>query len=176
MRQIRTTATLSRLILVAVFIATLSISTLTQGQDTTTHSIVRNLAEIKFVPFPGLPTSAPGFVQSGDPTKGPSIIMGKIKAGCTIPWHWHTPNEHLMIVSGVASVQMKGENPMTLRAGGFAMMPSHHIHQFRCIEDCVLYIYSDTAFDLHYVNEQGTEIPPDEALKAVNETTVKNQQ
>jgi quercetin dioxygenase-like cupin family protein len=173
MKQIRTIATLSAMIPVLVFIVTLSISTSAQAQDTTSHSIVRNLSEIKFTSFPGLPTCAPGFVQSGDPAKGPSIIIGKMKAGCIIPWHWHTPNEHIIIVSGVASVQMKGENPMTLRAGGFAMMPSHHIHQFRCIEDCVLYVYSDTAFDLHYVNEQGTEISPDEALKVVNETTVK---
>ncbi len=97
-------------------------------------------------------------------------------AGCIIPWHWHTPNEHLMVVSGVATIQMKGETPMTLRAGSFAMMPAHHVHQFRCMEDCVLYIYSDAAFDIHYINEQGMEISPDEALKAVKETTIKEPQ
>jgi quercetin dioxygenase-like cupin family protein len=78
-----------------------------------------------------------------------------------------------MIVSGVASAQMKGEKPVTLRAGGFAIMPSHHIHQFRAIKDCVLYVYSDAAFDIHYVDEQGKEISPDEALKAVKETAAK---
>jgi len=34
----------------------------------------------------------------------------------------------------------------------------------------VLYIYSDTAFDMHYVNAQGTEIPPTDALTMVKET------
>jgi len=29
--------------------------------------------------------------------------------------------------------------------------------------------YSEVAFDLHYVNAQGNEISPDEALKAVKE-------
>jgi quercetin dioxygenase-like cupin family protein len=78
-----------------------------------------------------------------------------------------------MMVSGVATVQMKGEKPVTLKAGAFAMMPANHVHQFRCIENCVLYIYSDAAFDIHYVDEQGKEIAPAEALKAVKETTVQ---
>jgi quercetin dioxygenase-like cupin family protein len=173
MKQTNAIVTESRLIPLGLFIVTLFLSTLVQGQDTTGHSIVRNLAEIKFAPFPGLPTSAPGFVQSGDPAKGASVIISKIKAGSIIPWHWHTPNEHLMMVSGAATVQMKGEKPMTLRAGGFAMMPSQHVHQFRCIQDCVMYIYSDTAFDIHYVDQQGNEISPEQALKAVKETTVK---
>jgi quercetin dioxygenase-like cupin family protein len=173
MKQTNTIVTASRLIPVALFIVTLFLSTLVLGQDTTGHSIVRNLPEIKFAPVPNLPTCAPGFVQSGDPAKGPSVIISKIKAGCVIPWHWHTPNEHLIMVSGVATVQMKAEKPMTLRAGGFAMMPSQHVHQFRCTQDCVLYIYSDTAFDIHYVDQQGNEISPEQALKAVKETTVK---
>jgi hypothetical protein len=50
-------------------------------------------------------------------------------------------------------------------------MPSHHIHQFRCSSGpCDLYISSDAAFDIHYVDAQGKEISPDEALKAVKET------
>ena len=119
---------------------------------------------------PGLPTCATGSVQKGDPTKGPSIILSKIAAGCSIPWHWHTPNEHLMLVSGVANVQMKDGKPVALRPGGFALMPSHHVHQFSCSGPCVLYVYADAAFDLHYVDGQGQDIPPDQALKAVKET------
>jgi len=109
-------------------------------------------------------------VQSGDPAKGPSIILAKVAAGCSIPWHWHTPNEHLMIVSGAARLEMKDGKPLTLQAGGFAMMPSRHVHQFRCDRPCVLYIYSDVALDIHYVDGKGKEISPAEALKAVKET------
>jgi hypothetical protein len=49
-------------------------------------------------------------------------------------------------------------------------MPSRHVHQFRCDQACTLYIYSDVAFDIHYVGGQGKEISPAEALKAVKET------
>jgi len=141
-----------------------------QGQEMASQSAGRNITEMRFVTIPSLPTCAKGSVQNGDPTKGPSIIFAKMPAGCSIPWHWHTPNEHLMIVSGVARLEMKDGKPLTLRAGGFALMPSHHVHQFRCERACQLYIYSDVAFDIHYVNKAGNEISPLDALKAVRET------
>jgi quercetin dioxygenase-like cupin family protein len=129
-----------------------------------------NMTEMKFVTFPGMPTCATGSVQNGDPTKGPSIIISKVSTGCTFPWHWHTPGEHLMMVSGAARIQMKDGKPVTLRAGGFALMPSHHVHQFTCSQTCVLYIYSDAAFDMHYVDTKEQEISPDAALKPLKET------
>jgi len=130
------------------------------------------MTEMKFVTVPGLPTCSPGSVQSGDPTKGPSIILAKVAAGCSIPWHWHTANENLMLVSGIAHLEMKEGKPLTLRPGGFALMPSRHVHQFRCDGPCLLYIYSDAPLDIHYVDRQGTEISPAKALKAVKEKTV----
>ena len=36
-----------------------------------------------------------------------------------------------------------------------------------------MYIYSDTTFDIHYVDGQGTEISPEQAMKAVKETAAK---
>jgi len=128
-----------------------------------------NMTAMKFVNIPPLPTCTRASVVSGDPAKGPSIILAKATTGCTIPWHWHTPNEHVMIVSGAATLQMKDAKPVSLRAGGFALMPAHHVHQFRCLRACALYIYSDAAFDIHYVDKQGNEISPASATKAVRE-------
>lgn len=141
-----------------------------EGQGGVGHPTARNIAEMKFEPVPGMPACAPGAVLSGDPAKGPSIIIGKLAPGCSIPWHYHTPNEHLMMISGVARVDVKDGEPITLRAGGFALMPSRHVHQFRCTTACSLFVYSDAAFDIHYVDAQGKEIPADEALKAVQNT------
>ena len=59
--------------------------------------------------------------------------------------------------------------PVALRPGGFAMMPSHHVHRFSCDGRCSLYVDSDAAFDIHYVDGKGTEISPAVALKAVRE-------
>jgi len=55
----------------------------------------------------------------------------------------------MMIVSGAATLQMKDAKPVSPQAGAFAVMPSHQVHQFRCLRACALYIYSDVAFDIH---------------------------
>jgi len=139
-------------------------------QNAGAQAAARNMSDMKFGQLPGLPACAPGSVQSGDPGTGPSVILAKTTAGCTIPWHWHTPNEHVMMVAGAATVQMKDGQPVSLGAGGFALMPSHHVHQFRCGKrPCVLYVYSDAVFDIHYVDAQGNELAPDQAFKAAKE-------
>jgi quercetin dioxygenase-like cupin family protein len=122
--------------------------------------IVRKLSENKFAATPGLPSCIPGAVQSGDPSKGPSVIAFKATAGCVVPWHWHTPTEQLMIVSGSAKLQMKNGRTETLGPGDFALMPSKHVHQFTCVSACTGFVHSDAAFDIHYVDANGKEIPP----------------
>src|SRR3989337_928 len=92
-----------------------SVAGLAQGQGAAGHAAVQNMVEMKFGMVPGMPTCSTGSVQSGDPSKGPSIILAKTAAGCSVPWHWHTPNEHLMIVTGVAQLEMKDGKPLTLR-------------------------------------------------------------
>lgn len=143
------------------------------GQGTAGHAVGQNMAETQFTAFPGLPNCTPGSVKSGDPAEGPSIILAKADTGCTVPWHWHSPNEHLMMVKGVARLDIKGGKPITLQAGGYAMLPAKHVHQFVCTRSCVFYVHSDAALDIHYVNDQGKDISPDEALKSVNDTIVK---
>jgi quercetin dioxygenase-like cupin family protein len=145
----------------------LALPPFSDGQRPAGQPTARNIAEMRFGPVPGMPTCAPGAVLSGDPAKGPSIIVGKLAAGCSIPWHYHTPNESLMMISGVAHIDVKDGEPFTLRAGGFALMPSRHVHQFRCTTACSLFVHSDAAYDIHYVDARGQEIPADEALKAV---------
>ena len=142
---------------------------LAYGQVAAGAPAARNMAEMKFGPIPGLPTCMSGAVQSGDPAKEPFIILVKLATGCSIPWHWHTAGENLMIVSGTGRIEMKDGPSQTLRAGGFALLPSRHVHQFRCKNKCTFFFYSDGAFDIHYVDKQGAELSPEDALKAVKE-------
>jgi mannose-6-phosphate isomerase-like protein (cupin superfamily) len=137
------------------------------------HPDARNVTSFKTGPIPGLPTCATGAVQDGDPATGPSIIYAKASAGCWIPWHWHTPTEKLMIVSGTAVIEPKGGKPARLHAGAFAVMPSKHVHRFHCPVACTLYVAADGAFDIHYVDADEKEISPDDALKAVKEKAAK---
>ena len=126
---------------------------------------LRNLAENKLAPMPGLPACISMAVESGDPTKGASVIVFKGKAGCVIPWHWHTPAEHVMIVNGSAKVEMKDGKSAVLTSGGYAMMASKHAHQFTCTSACTAFVSSDGAFDIHYMDASGKEISPEAALR-----------
>jgi quercetin dioxygenase-like cupin family protein len=124
-------------------------------------------ATTTFANHPALPTCATIAVQDGDPGKGPSIITIRAKTGCVIPWHWHTPNERLIIVSGSGKGEMKGEqSALTLKPGDYLLLPSKGIHQFTALSDVELFDISDAPFDMHYVDAEGKEIPPDAALKA----------
>ncbi len=141
------------------------------AQPPADQASARNMSEMKFGPIPGLPTCVQLSIQSGDPAQGAFVALAKVKTGCAVPWHWHTANEQLMIVEGTARVQMKDMGgPVALHAGGFARMPSHHVHEFQCTQTCTFFIHSDQKFDIHYVDPQGKEIPPEQALKPMNET------
>ena len=136
---------------------------LVQAQD---MGVLRNLSENKLAPMPGMPACVTMAVESGDPSKGASVIVFKAASGCLIPWHWHTPTENVMIVSGSAKLEMKGGKTATLGPGGYAQMPGKHIHQFTCVKACTAFVTSDGAFDIHYVDAGGKEIPPDTALSS----------
>src|SRR5437667_11980852 len=127
--------------------------------------VARKMSDNKFAPMQGLPQCVTLAVESGDPTKGPSVILFKATAGCMFPWHWHTPTEQVMMVSGSAKLEMKDSGASTvLGAGGYGMLPSKHVHQFTCMSACSAFVISDGTFDIHYVNASGGEITPDQAL------------
>ena len=85
-----------------------------------------------------------GKVERGDPATGPSVLLVRANAGCAVPWHWHTPNEHVMMVSGTLQLQMKGDAaPTVLRPGDYALAPGHHVHQARSTGACSFFLHSD---------------------------------
>ena len=96
--------------------------------------------------------------------------MLKANAGCVIPWHWHTPNERLVIVSGSAKGEMKDMKHLMLKAGDYVVLPSKGIHQFTALTAVRLYDMVDAPFDIHYVDSAGNEIAVEVASKTVNHT------
>jgi quercetin dioxygenase-like cupin family protein len=160
----------SRTYATAVGTVVLALST-AQAQPAADQAAARNPSELKFAPSAGYPTCVQIAIESGDPAQGGFVALARAKTGCTVPWHWHTANEQLMFVDGAARVQMKDTGkPIALRAGGFAMMPARHVHEFQCTQACTFFIHSDQKFEIHYVDPQGKEIPPEEALKPMHET------
>jgi quercetin dioxygenase-like cupin family protein len=120
----------------------------------------------KFAGMAGLPSCVTLSVLHGDPTKGASVILLKFAPGCSIPWHWHTAGETLIMVSGSGSAQMKDGTPMAMKAGDYLYLAAKGIHRFSAKSAVYLYDMPDGAFDIHYVDAEGKEIPPDKALAA----------
>jgi len=131
----------------------------------TDKPVAQNTTPTQFQKHPALPDCLTLAVERGDPSSGPSILLVKGTKGCSAPWHFHSPNEQLMMVSGTGRVEMKGEAAVNLHSGGFAYAPVKHVHQFTCVGGpCSFFLHSDGPFDIHYVDQNGTEIPTDQAL------------
>src|SRR5438094_3283932 len=116
--------------------------------------------------LPGLPDCVKAAATNGDPTKEAAALYAKSVAACKIPTHWHTANEQLMIVSGTARIEHQGGQPEMVQKGGYVFMPSKHQHSFACPGPCEFYVVTDGAFDIHYVDASGNEIPPEQALSS----------
>jgi quercetin dioxygenase-like cupin family protein len=123
------------------------------------------MATSKFVTLPMLPSCMTISAQRGDPMKGAAVLLLKVKSGCIVPWHWHTANENLMMVSGSAKAEMS-DGANTLVAGDYLYLAGKQMHQFTCISSCLVFDVIDGAFDIHYVDAQGQEIPVEQALKS----------
>lgn len=135
------------------------------AQDAGNGAVVP-MAGSKFMTPEGLPACASLSTPHGDPFKGPSTILIKMRSGCVVPWHWHSANENLMIVSGKGKIGMKGAAEHALSAGDFVNLPAKHVHEFTCTSTCTFFNSIEGVFDLHYVDKDGKEITPADALKS----------
>lgn len=146
-----------------VLLLLLAFTPLMIAQDTGAMGVV-SPSTSKFVNLPGLPTCMTVSVLRGDPTKGPSTLLLKFTPGCRVPWHWHTANESLVLVNGTGEAQMKNGQSMAMKAGDYLYLPAKGIHRFTAKSVAYLYDMPEGAFDIHYVDAEGAEIPPEKAL------------
>ncbi len=119
---------------------------------------------LKFEPIPAMPSCASAAILRGDPRSGPAWVLLKLASGCRVPWHWHTANEDLLVISGQGSLPMKDGPPLPFVPGAYASLPSKHVHQAICTRSCLFFNSADAAFDIHYVDANGQEIAADQAL------------
>jgi len=138
------------------------------AQTADDKAIVATAATAKFGPAAKAPDCFTISVERGDPSKGASIILAKFAPHCVAPFHWHTPSETVMIVNGALELQMKGEKAAIGHSGDFVYMPAKHVHRAACTgaAPCTVFLTSDAAFDIHWVDADGKEISLAEAMKA----------
>ena len=156
------------LILLAV-VAIVGESTPTHAEDTKAppeKMVTLNPYSLEFTPIPDLPACATAAILRGNPRSEAAWVLLKLASGCRVPWHWHTANETLVVISGKGRVEMKDGPPLDFVPGAYASLPSRHAHQAICSRECLLFNGADAAFDVHYVDANGEEIPLEKALTA----------
>lgn len=138
------------------------------AEDTGDKPIVNPAGSAKFGAVPNAPECFTVAVEKGDPSKGSSVILAKFAPRCVAPWHWHTPTETVMVVSGSLQVQMKGDEAFVAHRGDFVDMAPRHVHRATCqgATPCLVFISSNATFDIHWVDAAGNEIPIEAALKS----------
>jgi mannose-6-phosphate isomerase-like protein (cupin superfamily) len=121
--------------------------------------------KLEFITVPDMPACATAAILRGNPRSGPAWVLLKLTSGCRVPWHWHTANESLVVISGRGTLAMKDGPPLRFAPGAYTSLPSHHVHQASCSRSCLLFNAADAAFDIHYVNATGGDISASKALK-----------
>jgi hypothetical protein len=121
--------------------------------------------KLEFITVPDMPACGTAAILRGNPRWGPAWVLLKLASGCRVPWHWHTANESLVVISGRGTLAMKDGPPLRFTPGAYTSLPSHHAHQASCSRSCLLFNTADAAFDIHYVDATGKEISAAKALK-----------
>jgi quercetin dioxygenase-like cupin family protein len=116
-----------------------------------------NDADLEWGPCPEyMPEGCGIAVLQGDPTQDNADIFFRMAPGTTVPEHWHTSNERMVLVSGTMVVDYDGQEPVELQPGTYAYGPGGLPHETQCAEgdDCVLFIAFEDPVDAPSVEEQ----------------------
>jgi quercetin dioxygenase-like cupin family protein len=120
------------------------------AEETATGAI-KPLLSVKFSPDDDVKCLLSA-VETGDPAAGRSTLILKASPGCVVPWHFHTAEEQLIIISGTVLAEMTDHQPTRLGPGGFAVMGGRMAHQFTCQgrSACLMIVAFDRAYDIYW--------------------------
>jgi quercetin dioxygenase-like cupin family protein len=123
-------------------------ASLAEGSATGT---VRPLGSVQFSPDTDVKCLSSA-IETGDPKAGHSTWVLKAPPGCVVPWHSHTAEEQLIIISGTVLAEMTDHPSTRLGPGGFAMMGSRMPHQFSCQgrSACLMFVTFDGPYDISW--------------------------
>ena len=107
-------------------------------------------ADLKWGPCPPfLPKGCGIAVLHGDPAKDNVDVFFKVPAKSTIPLHWHTSAERMVLVAGELHVTYDGQKTAVLKSGTYAYGPAKRPHKAFCASavPCVLFIAFESPLD-----------------------------
>jgi quercetin dioxygenase-like cupin family protein len=107
-------------------------------------------ARLTWSPCPDfIPKGCEIAVLHGDPAQANADVFFKVPAGSSVPHHWHTSAERMILVSGTMTVTYDGQAPVELTTGMYAYGPAKLPHEVACAagEPCVLFIAFEAPVD-----------------------------
>lgn len=98
---------------------------------------------------PFLPKGCQIAVLRGDPARPNVDIFFKVPANTSIPRHWHTSAERMVLVSGELHVTYDGHPSAALKPGAYAYGPAKLPHKADCKNSgpCILFIAFESPLD-----------------------------
>lgn len=109
-----------------------------------------NDAQLRWGPCPPfLPEGCAIAVLHGDPARDNLDVFFKVPAKSTIPLHWHTSPERMVLVAGELHLTYDGQEKAILTPGTYAYGPAKRSHNGFCAsaDPCVLFIAFETPLD-----------------------------
>ena len=107
-------------------------------------------AQLKWGPCPPfLPKGCGIAVLHGDPSKDNVDVFLKVPAKSTIPLHYHTSAERMVLVAGELHATYDGQKTAVLKSGTYAYGPAKRPHKALCASTvpCVLFIAFESPLD-----------------------------
>ncbi len=107
-------------------------------------------AQLKWGPCPPfLPKGCGIAVLHGNPANDNLDVFFKVPAKSSLPLHWHTSAERMVLVAGELHVTYDGQQPAVLKPGTYAYGPAKRPHEGFCASDvpCVLFIAFESPLD-----------------------------
>jgi quercetin dioxygenase-like cupin family protein len=88
-------------------------------------------------------------VLRGDPAKPNADVFFKVPAGATLPVHWHTSAERMVLIAGELQVGFEGQPRAVIEPGTYAYGPAKHAHSAACVSStpCLLFIAFEAPVD-----------------------------
>jgi quercetin dioxygenase-like cupin family protein len=111
-------------------------------------------------------------IQSLDDDGRNADAFFKIEPGTTVPEHWHTSTERMILLSGMMEVDYEGQEPVTVHPGTYAYGPAKLPHETHCLgeandDPCILFIAFEDPVDAI----EGRSDPVPEGPEAFTVTT-----
>lgn len=105
---------------------------------------------IEWSPCPGfMPKGCELAILQGNPSQPNADIFLRLPGRTSVPKHWHSSPERMVLISGEMDLGYAGQPPVRLEAGHYAYGPARKPHTADCRseEPCLLFIAFEGPID-----------------------------